>query len=124
MTSGIDQEPYPISLIANVLFGISALLDDGRLDDLTFDDVKRHAELGSLIEFLKEKGGGYFASNLFDMTPNFRKWYSKMIADNCWAMDGRERRKYGLENRGVCLLISYTAEIIQTSEVPLTLTNI
>jgi hypothetical protein len=28
-------------------------------------------------------------------------------------MDGRERRKYAIQNRGLCLLISYTDEIIQ-----------
>jgi hypothetical protein len=35
------------------------------------------------------------------------------ISGNCRAMEGSERRKYGIENNGICLLISYTAEILQ-----------
>ena len=47
------------------------------------------------------------------MEPIFIDWYVARLKDNCEVMEGRERRKYGIESRGLCLLISYTAEIIQ-----------
>ena len=123
MSESLDSLPFPISLVANVLFGLSMLLDTGMHDGISIDEVKQHAKAGDLIEFLQGEGGGYFASNIFDSFPVFRKWYSEQIAANCQAMEGRERRKCGIENRGLCLLVSYTAEIIQQNKAPLYLAN-
>jgi hypothetical protein len=79
------------------------------------EDVKAHAQAGDLIEFLTEKADGSFGGGFLN-TPSwqgFATWYVEQIAENCRAMSGRERRKYGIKNRGICLLISYTAEILQ-----------
>lgn len=120
-TNGADsfltpmKPPYSLACMAMILFGLSALADSRNTDDVTLNDVKTHAREGDLIEFLTEKAGGVFASGFLEgpSTKEFRAWYVKKICENCDAMDGRERRKYGIENRGICLLISYTAEIIQ-----------
>jgi hypothetical protein len=77
-----------------------------------------------LLEFLKERNGGSATWGITDAHPAFAKWYSGQIADNCRSMAGRETRKYGIEKRGLCLLISYTAEIIQTNRIPLALTDL
>lgn len=71
----------------------------------------------------KARNGGSFAMNLHEVRPGFARWYVEQIADNCKAMGGRERRKYGIERRGLCLLISYTAEILQTDKAPIALTD-
>jgi len=109
------KPPYSMTNMAMVLFGLSALLDSGNADDITLNDVKGHARNGDLIEYLTKKAGGVFASGFLEgpIPKEFRTWYVEQIRENCDAMDGRERRKYGIENRGICLLISYTAEIIQ-----------
>lgn len=99
-----------------MLFGLSSMLDTGNHDGITFEDVKRHAREGDLLDFLKTRAGGRFAMNLHEAQPEFGRWYVNQIANNCDAMEGRERRKYGIERRGLCLLISYTAEIIQQGE--------
>ncbi len=109
------KPPYRMSAMAMMLFGLSVLADSGKTDGVTIDEVKRHAYAGDLIEFLTELGGGVFASGFLDAPSwkEFGAWYVEQIRDNCKAMDGSERHKYGIENRGICLLISYTAEIIQ-----------
>jgi hypothetical protein len=38
------------------------------------------------------------------------------ISGNCRATETSERRKYGIDNNGLCLLISYTAEILQAGK--------
>jgi hypothetical protein len=110
----VNKPPYPLSSMAMILFGLSHLEDCGNGDDITLEDIKKHARAGDLIEFLTEKSGGMFASGFLE-GPNkeFADWYVAQIRENCNAMDGREQRKYGIKNRGICLLISYTAEIIQ-----------
>ena len=123
MNSSMDKQPYPICLMSMMLFGLSAMLDTGKHDNITFDDVKLHSEGGDLIPFLKKQAGGDFASNAFDILPNFTRWYTAQIADICSAMHNRERRKYGLQRRGLCLLISYTAEILQSNRPPFELTD-
>ena len=109
------KPPYSMAFMAMILFGLSVLADSGKTDDITIEDVKQHARDGDLIEFLAEKGGGSFASRFLDSPDQkeFKTWYVGQIGDNCDAMHGRERRKYGIKNRGICLLISYTAEIVQ-----------
>jgi len=109
------KPPYPMSGIAMILFALSNLLDEGTADDISIEEVKSHARDGDLVEFLTEKSGGTFAMGILEMADyrNFRAWYVDQIVANCISMDGRERRKYGIENRGICLLISYTAELLQ-----------
>jgi hypothetical protein len=106
--------PFPISFLTMILFGLSIMLDHGE-NDITIEEVKHHAKSGDLLDFLKERAGGVFASGFLEMSgmEEFKKWYVANIHDNCVAMDGRERRKYGIKERGLCLLVSYTAEIIQ-----------
>lgn len=103
--------PYSMACVATVLWGLSSLADSGSADDVTLDNVKNHARTGDLIEFLTEKAGGTFAGGWLEAQDwaQFRRWYIEQIQNNCRAMDGRERRKYGIQDRGICLLISYTA---------------
>jgi len=109
------EPPYPIYCLTMTLFGLSTLMDHHDCDDVTLEEVKEHARKGDLIEYLTGKGDGVFADDFFklDMSAGFKEWYVKAIADQCRSMDGRERRKYAIDKRGICLLISYTAELIQ-----------
>jgi hypothetical protein len=108
----MSQAPFHISSLTSVLFGLSALLDTGECDDISVQDVKQHALRGDLIAFLYEQGD--FDTGVTKSNREFADWYSAKIRDLCDVVD--ERRKYGIENRGVCLLISYTAELIQQGQ--------
>lgn len=110
--------PYSMASMAMIFFGLSVLADSGKCDDITIAEVKDHVYGEDLIEFLTEKGGGVFASGFLESTSQkgFKKWYVQQLRENCNSMEGRERRKYGIQNRGICLLISYTAEIIQQAK--------
>jgi|SRR5579872_3690664 len=109
------EPPYLMSALAMIFFGLSHMLDSGNCDDITLEEVKQHAREDDLIAFLTEKAGGVFASGFLEGAENagLAKWYVEQIRENCDAMEGRERRKYGIRHRGICLLISYTAEIMQ-----------
>lgn len=113
----MNKLEFASSSLAMVIFSLSHMLDTGEHDAITLEQVKRHARAGSLIAFLKECNGGSFAQGLFDVRIEFGRWWEEQIAENCDAMDGSERRKYGIEKRGLCLLISYTAEIIQHGDL-------
>lgn len=112
----MTQPPFHISYLAMVLFGLSQMLDSGKHDEITLDEVKEHARSGDLIKFLEKRNGGSFAMGVHKSNNDFAAWYQRKILDNIDAMDSRERRKYAIKNRGLCLLISYTAEIIQQGD--------
>lgn len=109
----MNASSFATSDLAMVLFGLSQMLDTGKHDDITIDEIKHQSASGTLLRFLRERNGGSFAMGIADTNPNFANWYEAQIAEHCKAMSGRERRKYAIKSRGLCLLISYTAEIIQ-----------
>jgi hypothetical protein len=109
----VMKPPYPLTCMAAVLYGLSSILDSGNSDDITIEDVKVHARASDLVEFLTRVAGGVLVSGWLDEPSwkEFRAWYAQQIRDNCKAMEGREH-KYSIENRGICLLISYTAQMV------------
>ena len=111
--------PFPISFLTLMIFNLSSLLDSGKHDDISLEDVREHARAGDLIPFLNDRAkrvGDTFDNGFFEAEPRFVAWYGAQLADICDVMETRERRKYRIESRGLCLLISYTAEIIQRGE--------
>jgi len=109
----MNHKPFHVSSLAMVLFGLSSMLDSGDCDDITLEDVKSRARNGTLLDYLKERGGDTMTTGLLERNEEFAAWYAAQILENIETMDGEERRKYGIQNRYLCLLISYTAEIIQ-----------
>jgi hypothetical protein len=82
-----------------MLFGLSALLDSGKGDDITLEEIKDHASEGDLIPFLYKATDEQFDMGYCKGSPEFCQWYLGKIKDLCEVMAGNERRKYGIENR-------------------------
>ena len=111
--------PFPISFLTLMILNLSSLLDSGKHDDISLEDVREHARAGDLIPFLNDRAkrvGDTFDNGFFEVEPRFVDWYGTQLTDICDVMETRERRKFRIESRGLCLLISYTAEIIQRGE--------
>jgi len=102
-----------------MIFNLSSLLDSGKHDDISLEDVKEHVHAGDLIPFLNDRAKRVkdtFDNGFFEVEPRFVDWYGTQLTDICDVIKTRERRKFRIESRGLCLLISYTAEIIQRGE--------
>ena len=56
-----------------MLFGLSALLDSGKRDSISLDDVKRHAIKGDLIPFLYEQANFKFDMGFTESDPEFAR---------------------------------------------------
>ena len=84
----------------------NAALDTGRFDDITVEEVKRHAQAGTITDFLV--GGLQGATDLSWMEPE--DW---AVVDEEWrtfAIGIDEGRKMAVENKGLCLLLAYALE--------------
>ena len=115
-----SDAPFPISFLTLMIFNLSSLLDSGKHDDISLEDVNEHVHAGDLIPFLNDRAKRVkdtFDNGSFEVEPRFVDWYGTQLRDISNIMDAEHaRRKYRIESRGLCLLISYTAEIIQRGE--------
>lgn len=92
-----------------MLWQLIAACDSGKYDDLSLDEVQRHADAGTIASFMVDRFGQDSDFSLFepsDWATIGETWGS--IAN---AID--PRRKFGVEKRGICLLMAYALESLQ-----------
>lgn len=94
----------------------ASMLDDSANDDITLDEIKRQCAAGHLFDFLQRRGGDSIDLSMLRGQTELMVWYVTAVAGACRSFSGRERRKLGLENRGLCLLVAITAELLQHPE--------
>jgi len=92
-----------------LLWQFIAALDTGKYDSLGIEAVKRHAEAGTIPAFLVDRFGSDLDLSVF--TPQDWTTLSDTWASIHNAVDAR--RKFGVENMGISLLMAYTLESMQ-----------
>ncbi|BBO86802.1 hypothetical protein DSCO28_73680 (plasmid) [Desulfosarcina ovata subsp. sediminis] len=106
-----------LTTLSYVLFEINAVLDTGKYDHISIDDIHREIENGTVLRFIaKEAAEDIDLSLILDRDSdelNFEKTYTRHLQSIYGGYAGQERRKWGVENKGLCLLIAWTIEIIQ-----------
>jgi hypothetical protein len=98
-----------ITTLTFVAFYLNAAIDSGRYDDLTLTDLKAAIDNGTVFDLLRKRLGQDI--DLSILSPNdeaelLREWQDLASAVN-------ERRKMGIERRGLTLLVAYLLEGIQ-----------
>jgi hypothetical protein len=104
------------SALTLLILQLNALLDTGRYDYITVDEVEGRIEDGSILRFLRERAGEDIDLSFQFETKsygNFERFYVTYLQSILNAYGGRESRKWGVQNRGLCLLIAWTNEILQ-----------
>ena len=96
-----------------LIYYLNRLLDTGRYDDISLEEVCSHIEDGSILQFIQTRAGKDVHFDLFLKTRtygNFERFYVTYLqsllnvhGDDAW----------GVSNRGLCLLIALTNEILQ-----------
>ena len=88
----------------------NAALDTGKYDDIPIEEISAQIEAGDLIAWLRRRIPEVYLSLL---TEQDESEYQAGLADMHGGYGGRERRKWGVENRGLCLIVAWTNELIQ-----------
>jgi len=102
----IPMRPFKYNF---VLWQLIAACDSGKYDTLSIDEVHRHADAGTIASFMMEKFGGDSDFSMFepsDWTTIGETW--SRIAN---AVD--YSRKFGVDSKGICLLMAYALESLQ-----------
>lgn len=97
-----------------ISFYVNALLEK-RPQDLTFPEVYDAIEDRSLFEMLERRYPGEFDFSPFDKTSEQRIAILSALKDAAGGLEGRERRKVGVERSGLHLLLALLIEAIQQS---------
>lgn len=115
---GAITELPAISLTAltYLIIQINSLVDSGDYIYITIDDVNNAIKKKRILSFLKEKADGDIDLSIYGPEGSFEKfveYYHDRMYAICIAYEGDERRKWGVEKQGLCLLVAWTNEIIQ-----------
>jgi len=99
-----------------LILELNHLLDTGRYDAISLAEVKQHIRDGSILRFLRERAAEDVDLSIYldsDLDGTFEKFYVTYLQNILNAYGGNENRKWRVQNRGLCLLIAWTNEIIQ-----------
>ena len=94
-------------------FMINDALDDGKGNDLSFDEVYSGLERGSLLADLDHKYPDTFDFSPFPAGGDARERLLGALNDATGGIRDRERRKTGVEHNGLCLIMALILEAIQ-----------
>ena len=99
-----------------VIQKISALIDTGKYDEISIDEIHTHIEHGDVLRKLSDMGADLSVHLRSDTYGNFEDWYVGRLQSVLAGYGGNERRKWGIENRGLCLLLSWTSELLKVDD--------
>lgn len=112
---------YSMNLIhlTFLILQLNHLVDYGYHDGVSLDEVKGHISKGDVLDWLGEKFDGRIDLSLYRANAEAREGITKGLQQILGGYDGAERRKWGVQHNGICLLIAWTNEIIQQCAVKL-----
>lgn len=95
---------------------INHLIDTEKYDTISIDDVEKEIKQGSILQYLHKMAKDDIDLSVFlesDTYHGFEDFYVDTLQRTLNAYGGNENRKWGVKNRGLCLLLAWTNEIIQ-----------
>jgi hypothetical protein len=105
----VRGDPLRITYLTFLAFYLNGALDTGKYADLIVHEVASQIEAGTIFDFLRHRLTNDVDLGIFDTskeTQLIAEWQDMSAAINA-------RRKFGVENNGLCLLIAYLLEGIQ-----------
>jgi len=108
-----------ITALTLLILQINSLIDSGKYNSITIAEVHQAIEQKKVLRFLKEQAGKEIdLSCHIDTSPygNFEEYFETKLNAIYSGYAGQERRKWGVKNSGLCLILAWTNEIIQQGE--------
>lgn len=104
-----------LNAITMIMRNISVILDSNKYTDISIADIHRHIEDGTVLDFIANLDEAHELKGIMasELWKGFDKFYVQSLQSIYFAYAGDERRRWGIENSGICLLLAWTNEIIQ-----------
>ena len=94
-------------------FLVNNAIDEGKGNDIPFHDIHTGIANRNLFEDLDRRYPDTFDFSLFPFGSEKEEQLYELLDGPSVALEGRERRKTGVENNGLCLLLALILEGIQ-----------
>ena len=108
----MSQTRPQLVALTSVGFAVNSAIED-QDGDVSFDDVYKSLERGRLLEMLDEKIPNQFDFSLFKPGSEQNVALNRVLNDAAAGFQGRERRKSGIEESGLHLVLVLVLEAIQ-----------
>jgi len=98
-----------LSKLTFLAFYLNGAVDTGKYDDISIDDVQREIVAGTIFDYLGKTLGEDIDLSVLeapDRAALLTEWQDLEAAVNA-------RRKFGIEHKGLTLLVAYLLEGIQ-----------
>lgn len=108
-----------VSALTLLILQVNSLIDTGKYTDISIADVHRAIEAGRVLRFLADRCGNDIDLSLHvgsDAYGNFEEVYEAEMQDIYGGYGGQERRKWGVKNSGLCMILGWTNEIVQRGQ--------
>jgi len=105
-----------VSALTLLILEVNSLIDTGKYADITIKDIHNAIEGKRVLRFLQERAASDIDLSLHldgNAYGGFESYYETQLENLYGGYAGRERRKWGVENSGLCLVLAWTNEIIQ-----------
>ncbi|EQA1595580.1 hypothetical protein ABKU91_20240 (plasmid) [Enterobacter hormaechei] len=105
-----------LTYLTLLILHINSLIDSGKYNDITIEEVHNAIERKQLLKFLKKRCGKDIDLSLhLDEDIKFEDIYEERMLSLYDGYAGNESRKWGVRNLGLCLVLAWTNELIQMS---------
>lgn len=114
---GLVRVPkFSLTPLTFLVLVLNAAIDTGKYQGITVKEIYDAIKAKNVLPFVKEKVGDDIDLSMYLKTgsySDFVKFYNEELLAYYEAYGGDHRRKWGVENSGLCLLLAWTNEIIQ-----------
>ena len=107
-TSKLGLLPFAVLVVQ-----LNRLVDSRKYDDITITQVNEHIENRDVLRWLADTAKGDIDLSFLlgsDAHGDFDRMYSNFLQHMRQVYGGDERRKWGVQQLGICLLIAWTCE--------------
>ena len=131
-----------LSYLSYFIFNLNGAVDTGKYQNITIEEVEKHIEKRDLLRYLEKRLRDDIDLSLIipiedlgvpDDVADGKEWIKTQVALSKQAASteaelieglqrildaygGEERRRWRVQNSGLCLLIAWTTELIQQKE--------
>ena len=106
-----------VDVLTLLLLKLNSLQDSGKYSDITIDDIHNASNDRNVLGFLSEKAGNDLDLSLYfegkALGEDFEASFEHDFFETAGGVQGRERKKMGVENFGICFAIAVVIDMIQ-----------
>lgn len=112
----IELPKQKLLILTLLILQYNLLIDTGKYDHISISDIHEQIEKRDIVGYLKRVAADDTDFSFFGEDGSYSeylKFYNEQMYQLYGGYAGDERRKWGVENSGLCLLVAWTNELIQ-----------